>query len=142
MLKTGIMTLLIIKMLKRYRIQYFLGRMLKNHNFNNGNKTIVSLKKKSIKALPLSTTGKVTGNATHSRLNKNFTDPWLKSSKMLDTIILSGLPHNNNYQELFQHMTQDQNIQALKSLMKEETIHHQILGFWKTLKEENDHNNF
>lgn len=73
--KTGIMTLLIIKMLKRYRIQYFLGRMLKNHNFNNGNKTIVSLKKKSIKALPLSTTGKVTGNAILLRLNKNFTDP-------------------------------------------------------------------
>lgn len=75
MLKTGIMTRLIIKMLKKYLTQYFLEKMLKNHNFNNGNKTIVSLKKKSIKALPLSTTGKVTGNATHSKLNKNFTDP-------------------------------------------------------------------
>lgn len=137
------MTLLIIKMLKKYRIQYFLEKMLKNLNFNNGNKTIVSLKKKLIKALPLSTTGKVTGNAIPSRLNKNFTDPWLKSSsKTLDTITLSGLPHNNNCQEPFPHMTQDPNIQALKSLMKEETILHQILGFWKTLKEENDHKIF
>jgi len=74
MLKTGIMTLLIIKMLKKYLTQYFLGKMLENLNFNNGNKIIVFLKKKSIKALPLSTTGKVTGNVTHLRLNKNFID--------------------------------------------------------------------
>ncbi len=142
MLKTGIMTLLIIKMLKRYLTQYCLGRILKNPNFNNGNRIIVFLKKKSIKALPLSTTGKVTGNVTHLRLNKNFIDPWLKSSKTLGTITLSELPHNNNYQELFPHTILDPNIQVLKFLMKEETIHHQILGFWKTLKEENDYKNW
>ena len=141
MLKTGTMMLLIIKMLKRYLTQYYLGKMLKNPNFNNGNKTIVFLKKKSIRELPLSTTGKVTGNETHSKLNKNSTDLWLKSSKTLDTIILSELPPNNNYQEPSPHMILGPNIQALKSLMKEETIRHQILGFWKTLKEENDHKN-
>jgi len=138
MLKTGIMTLLIIKMLKKYLTQYFLGKMLENLNFNNGNKIIVFLKKKSIKALPLSTTGKVTGNVTHLRLNKNFIDQWLKFSKTSDTITLLELPQNNNYQELFPHTILDPNIQVLKFLMKEEKIHHQILGFWKTLKEEND----
>ena len=136
------MTLLIIKMLKKYHTQYYLEKMLKNLNFNNGNKTIVFLKKKSIKALPLSTTGKVTGNVTPLRLNKNFTDQWLRSSKTLDTITLSELPHNNNYQEPFPHTILDPNIQVLKFLMKEETIHHQILGFWKTLKEENDYKNW
>ena len=75
MLKTDTTMQLIVKMLKKYLIQFFLEKMLKNHNFKSGSKTIGFLNKKSIKALPLSTTGKVIGNAIQSKLSKEILEP-------------------------------------------------------------------
>ena len=75
MLKTDITMLLIIKMLKKYLIQFFLEKMLRNLNFKSGNKIIGSFKKRSIKALLLSTIGKVIGNAIQSKLSKEILEP-------------------------------------------------------------------
>lgn len=73
--KTDITMQLIVKMLKKYLIQFFLEKMLKNLNYKSGSKTIGFLNKKSIKVLPLSTIGKVIGNVIQSKLNKEILEP-------------------------------------------------------------------